>query len=159
MAKSWVCRIIKWSFEWLYIKSGKKEAKTIMRLGRVDSRKLTNLPRTLRLMLPRRRSAPLRSWHQISGRNHVCVCVGWFFKHILENEKCTVFQQISQCGRSSQQSERSETQHCSHYLLNQYLPDYVKYQPSKRYCATEKKVKSSARFIFTVYLLTHLAKA
>lgn len=75
MAKSWVCRIIKWSFEWLYIKSGKKEDQTIMRLGRVDSRKLTNLPRTLRLMLPRRRSAPLRSWHQISGRNHVCVCV------------------------------------------------------------------------------------
>lgn len=59
------------------------------------------------------------------------------FKHILGSEKCTVFQQVSECGHSSQQSERRETQHCSHYLLNQYLPDYVKYQPSKRDCATE----------------------
>lgn len=54
------------------------------------------------------------------------------FKHILEIEKCTLFQQLSQCGYSSQLSEeRREKLLCSNYLLDQYLPDYVKYQPSK----------------------------
>lgn len=61
----------------------------------------------------------------------VYVCVGDNFKYILESEKSILFQQVSQCGQSSQHSKRWEEQHPSHYLLNQYLPDYVKYQPLK----------------------------
>lgn len=61
-------------------------------------------------------------------------------KYILESEKCILFQQVSQCGQSRVRKERSSTAHI--ILLNQYLPDYVKYQPPKRCCVTENPTSS-----------------